>query len=103
MNDFVVIGFATLLTLVAFLVGTVLNLKEQVKNCDHYLDTISFLKDKLAQRDIEGERNFKELVGGIDGVTSVSLSSKRYVELLKSENDLAELKDKVRNLSKEDK
>lgn len=97
MNDMIVIGFAVLLTLVAFLVGTVLNLKEQVNNCDHYLDTISFLKDKLAQRDIDGERNFKELVGGIDGVTSVSLSSKRYVELLKSENDLEELKDKVRN------
>lgn len=101
MNDFVVIGFATLLTLVVFLVGIVLNLKEQVKNCDHYLDTISFLKDKLAQRDIDGERNFKELVGGIDGVTSVSLSSKRYVELLKAENDLLELKVKVRELDNE--
>lgn len=101
MNDFVVIGFAVLFALVAFLVGTVLNLKEKAKDCDHYLDTIGFLKDKLAQRDIEGERNFKELVGGIDGVTSVSLAPKRYVELLKAENDLAELKEKVRNLGNE--
>ena len=99
MNDFVVIGFAVLLTLVAFLVGTVLNLKEKVNDCDHYLDAIGFLNDKLAQRDIDGERNFKELVGGIDGVTSVSLSSKRYVELLKAENDLAELKAKVVELN----
>lgn len=98
MNDFVAIGFAVLLTLVAFLVGTALNLKEKAKGCDHYLDTINVLKDKLAQRDIEGEKNFKELVGGIDGVTSVSLATKRYIELLKAENDLAELKEKVRNL-----
>nr|DAW09263.1 MAG TPA: hypothetical protein [Caudoviricetes sp.] len=101
MGDFVIIGFVVLLTLIAFLVGTVLNLKEKVKDCDNYQYTISFLKDKLAQRDIDGERNFKELVGGIDGVTSVSLASKRYVELLKAENDLAELKEKVRDLDNE--
>jgi len=99
MNDFVVIGFAVLLTSIAYLVGTVLNLKEKANDYDNSLDTISFLKDKLAQRDIDGERNFKELVGGIDGVTSVSLASKRYVELLKAENDLAELKAKVMELS----
>lgn len=101
MNDFVAIGFAVLLTLIAFLVGTVLNLKEKAKDCDFHLTTISFLNDKLAQRDIDGERNFKELVGGIDGVTSVSLASKRYVELLKAENDLAELKEKVMELGNE--
>lgn len=98
MNDFVVIGFAVLLTLIAFLVGTVLNLKEKAKDCDFYLNTISTINDRLAQRDRDSERNFKELVGGIDGVTSVSLASKRYVELLKAENDLAELKEKVRKL-----
>lgn len=101
MNDFVVIGFFVLLTLIAFLIGTVLRLKEKAKDCDFHLNTISFLNDKLAKRDIDGERKFKELVGGIDGVTSVSLASKRYVELLKAENDLAELKEKVRNLDNE--
>lgn len=101
MNDFVAIGFAVLLTLIAFLIGTVLNLKEKAKDCEFHLNTISFLNDKLAQRGIDSERNFKELVGGIDGVTSVSLASKRYVELLKAENDLAELKEKVRNLDNE--
>lgn len=101
MNDFVAIGFAVLLTLIAFLVGTVLNLKEKANDCDFHLNTIRFLNDKLAQRDIDGERNFKELVGGIDGVTSVSLASKRYVELLKAENDLAELKEKVMELGNE--
>lgn len=98
MNDFVVIGFASLLTLVAFLVGNVLNLREKAQNCDLYLSEINALKDKLAQRDREGEQNFKELVGGIDGVTSVSLSPKRYVELLRAENDLLDLKVKVREL-----
>lgn len=98
MNDFVVIGFASLLTLVAFLVGNVLNLREKAQNCVLYLSEINALKDKLAQCDREGERDFKDLVGGIDGVTSVSLSSKRYVELLRAENDLLELKLKVREL-----
>lgn len=98
MSDFVVIGFAVLLTLVAFLLGNVLNLREKSKDCELYQNTISILNDKLAQCDKESERNFKELVGGIDGVTSVSLASKRYVELLKAENDLAELKVKVREL-----
>lgn len=98
MNDFVIVGFALLLTLVAFLIGTVLNLKEKANDCDLYLNTINTLNDKLAQCDREGERNFKELVGGIDGVTSVSLSPKRYVELLRAENDLLDLKVKVREL-----
>lgn len=101
MNDFVAIGFAVLLTLIAFLLGTVLRLKEKANDYDFHLNTIRFLNDKLAQRDIDGERNFKELVGGIDGVTSVSLASKRYVELLKAENDLAELKEKVLELGNE--
>lgn len=57
-----------------------------------------YLEDRIAKRDIEGERNFKDLVGGIDGVTSVSLSAKRYVELLRAENDLIELKVRVREL-----
>ena len=101
MNDFVVIGFAVLLTLIAFLLGTVLRLKEKANDCDFYLNTIDILNNKLAQRDKDSERNFKELVGGIDGVTSVSLASKRYVKLLKAENDLAELKEKVRKLDNE--
>lgn len=57
-----------------------------------------YLEDRIAKRDREGERNFKDLVAGIDGVTSVSLSAKRYVELLRAENDLLDLKVKVREL-----
>ena len=60
-----------------------------------------YLEDRIAKRDIEGERNFKDLVAGIDGVTSVSLSAKRYVELLRAENDLVDLKVKVRELDNE--
>lgn len=44
------------------------------------------------------EKRIESLLGGIDGVTSVSLATKRYVELLKAENDLAELKEKVSEL-----
>lgn len=57
-----------------------------------------YLEDRIAKRDREGERDFKDLVAGIDGVSSVSLSSKRYVELLRAENDLVELKLKVKEV-----
>lgn len=63
-----------------------------------YKQSNQYLENRIAKRDIEGERNFKDLVGGIDGVTSVSLSAKRYVELLRAENDLVDLKVKVREL-----
>lgn len=59
-----------------------------------------YLEDRIAKRDREGERDFKDLVAGIDGVSSVSLSSKRYVELLRAENDLVELKVQMRELGK---
>lgn len=57
-----------------------------------------YLEDRIAKRDREGERDFKDLVAGIDGVSSVSLSPKRYVELLRAENDLVELKLKVKEV-----
>ena len=57
-----------------------------------------YLEDRIAKRDREGERDFKDLVAGIDGVSSVSLSSKRYVELLRAENVLVELKLKVKEV-----
>lgn len=68
------------------------------EDIEMYKQSNRYLEDRIAKRDIEGERNFKDLIGGIDGVTSVSLSAKRYVELLRAENDLIELKVKVREL-----
>lgn len=68
------------------------------EDIEMYKQSNRYLEDRIAKRDIEGERNFKDLVAGIDGVTSVSLSAKRYVELLRAENDLIELKVKVRGL-----
>lgn len=68
------------------------------EDIEMYKQSNRYLEDRIAKRDIEGERNFKDLVAGIDGVTSVSLSAKRYVELLRAENDLIELKVKVREL-----
>lgn len=68
------------------------------EDIEMYKRSNMYLEDRIAKRDIEGERNFKDLVAGIDGVTSVSLSAKRYVELLRAENDLIELKVKVREL-----
>lgn len=68
------------------------------EDIEMYKQSNRYLEDRITKRDIEGERNFKDLVAGIDGVTSVSLSAKRYVELLRAENDLIELKVKVREL-----
>lgn len=90
---------------VALIIGTLVLLSVQVyknhkleEDIDMYKQSNQYLENRIAKRDIEGERNFKDLVGGIDGVTSVSLSAKRYVELLRAENDLIELKVKVREL-----
>jgi len=90
---------------VALIIGTLVLLLVQVyknhkleEDIDMYKQSNQYLENRIAQRDREGERNFKDLVGGIDGVTSVSLSSKRYVELLRAENDLVDLKVKVREL-----
>lgn len=93
---------------VALIIGTLVLLLVQVyknhkleEDIEMYKQSNRYLEDRIAKRDIEGERNFKDLVGGIDGVTSVSLSAKRYVELLRAENDLIELKVKVRELDNE--
>lgn len=90
---------------VALIIGTLVLLLVQIyknhkleEDIDMYKQSNQYLENRIAKRDIEGERNFKDLVGGIDGVTSVSLSAKRYVELLRAENDLIELKVKVREL-----
>lgn len=90
---------------VALIIGSVILLMIQVyknhkleEDIEMYKQSNRYLEDRIAKRDIEGERNFKDLVAGIDGVTSVSLSAKRYVELLRAENDLIELKVKVREL-----
>lgn len=90
---------------VALIIGTLVLLLVQVyknhkleEDIDMYKQSNQYLENRIAQRDREGERNFKDLVAGIDGVTSVSLSAKRYVELLRAENDLVDLKVRVREL-----
>lgn len=90
---------------IALIIGNVILLMVQVyknhkleEDIEMYKQSNRYLEDRIAKRDIEGERNFKDLVAGIDGVTSVSLSAKRYVELLRAENDLIELKVRVSEL-----
>lgn len=98
MNQDISIAIALIIgTLVLLLVQVYKNHKLE-EDIDMYKQSNQYLENRIAKRDIEGERNFKDLVGGIDGVTSVSLSAKRYVELLRAENDLIELKVKVREL-----
>lgn len=44
------------------------------------------------------EKQIESLLGGIDGVTSVTLSPIRYLELIKAEEDLAEYRLKIRTI-----
>lgn len=90
---------------VALIIGTLVLLLVQVyknhkleEDIEMYKRSNQYLEDRIAYRDREGERNFKDLVAGIDGVTSVSLSAKRYVELLRAEDELVDLKVKMREL-----
>lgn len=101
MNQDISIAVALIVITTFFLVVQLWKNNELDKQLDMYKDSVRYLEDRIAKRDREGERDFKDLVGGIDGVTSVSLSSKRYVELLRAENDLIELKVKVRELDNE--
>lgn len=44
------------------------------------------------------EKQIESLLGGIDGVTSVTLSPIRYLELIKAEEDLAEYRLRVKEI-----
>ena len=98
MRQDISIAFALILFIIVLLVIQIFKNNELSKENERLEKDNKCLEDRIAYHDREGERDFKDLVGGIDGVTSVSLSSKRYVELLKSENDLIELKVKIREL-----
>ena len=98
MNQDISIAVALIIGTLALLIIQVYKNHKLEEDIEMYKQSNRYLEDRIAKRDIEGERNFKDLVGGIDGVTSVSLSAKRYVELLRAENDLIELKVKVREL-----
>lgn len=44
------------------------------------------------------EKQIESLLGGIDGVASVTLSPIRYLELVKAEEDLAEYRLKIKRI-----
>ena len=98
MNQDISIAVALIIITTFLLIVQLYKNHKLEEDIEMYKRSNRYLEDRIAKRDIEGERNFKDLVGGIDGVTSVSLSAKRYVELLRAENDLIELKVKVREL-----
>lgn len=98
MNQDISIAVALIVITTFFLMIQLYKNHKLEEDIEMYKRSNRYLEDRIAKRDIEGERNFKDLVAGIDGVTSVSLSAKRYVELLRAENDLIELKVKVREL-----
>lgn len=96
-QDFALSIFLLAVTVAMLIIQLYKNHKLE-EDIEFYKQSNEYLENRIAQKDREGERNFKDLVGGIDGVTSVSLSSKRYVELLRAENDLVELKLKVKEV-----
>ena len=98
MNQNISIAVALIIGTLALLIIQLYKNHKLEEDIEMYKQSNQYLEDRIAKRDIEGERNFKDLVAGIDGVTSVSLSAKRYVELLRAENDLVDLKLKVREL-----
>lgn len=98
MTQDISIAVALILITAVLLIGQLYKNHKLEEDIEFYKQSNKYLEDRIAQKDREGERNFKDLVGGIDGVTSVSLSSKRYVELLRAENDLVELKLKVKEV-----
>lgn len=98
MNQDISIAVLLIVITTFFLIVQLYKNHKLEEDVEMYKRSNRYLEDRIAKRDIEGERNFKDLVAGIDGVTSVSLSAKRYVELLRAENDLIELKVKVREL-----
>ena len=98
MNQDISIAVALIIGSVVILIGQLYKNHKLEEDIEMYKQSNKYLEDRIAKRDREGEIDFKDLVGGIDGVTSVSLSSKRYVELLRAENDLVDLKLKVREL-----
>ena len=98
MNQDISIAVALIVITTFFLMIQLYKNHKLEEDIEMYKRSNRYLEDRIAKRDVEGERNFKDLVAGIDGVTSVSLSAKRYVELLRAENDLIELKVRVREL-----
>lgn len=96
-QDFGISIFLLAVTLVMLCIQLYKNHKLE-EEIELFKQSNKYLEDRIAKRDREGERDFKDLVAGIDGVSSVSLSPKRYVELLRAENDLVELKLKVKEV-----
>ena len=96
-QDFGLSIFLLAMTLVMLCIQLYKNHKLE-EEIELFKQSNKYLEDRIAKRDREGERDFKDLVAGIDGVSSVSLSPKRYVELLRAENDLVELKLKVKEV-----
>lgn len=80
------------------LIGVTIYLHGSKSSLEDDKEELGYIIDNYRKTD---EKRIESILWGIDGVMSVSLSSKRYVELLKAENDLAELKEKVRNTDNE--
>ena len=99
MNQDISIAVSIIIIMTFFLIVQLYKNYKLEEDIEMYKQSNRYLEDRIAKRDIEGERNFKDLVAGIDGVISVSLSAKRYVELLRAEESLVELQLKVKEIS----
>jgi hypothetical protein len=83
-----IIALCVSIYFVIVLQGSKTSLEDDKENLGHIL--MSYRKNE--------EKQIENLLGGIDGVTSVTLSPIRYLELVKAEEDLAEYRLKIKRI-----
>lgn len=75
------------------LVGVTIYLHGSKSSLEDGKEELGYIIDNYRKTE---EKRIESLLGGIDGVTSVTLSPIRYLELVKAEEDLAEYRRKIR-------
>lgn len=83
-----IIALCVSIYFVIVLQGSKTSLEEDKKNLGHVI--MSYRKNE--------EKQVESLIESIDGVTSVTLSPIRYLELVKAEEDLAEYRLKIKRI-----
>lgn len=83
-----VIALCVLISVTIYLHGSKSSLEDDKEELGYIIDNYRKIKEK----------QIESLLGGIDGVTSVTLSPIRYLELIKAEEDLAEYRLKIKRI-----
>ena len=95
MIDVLLAVFTVLVIALCVLVGVTIYLHGSKSSLE---DDKEELRDIITNYRKTEEKRIERLLGGIDGVTSVTLSPIRYLELVKAEEDLVDIKVMMREL-----